>query len=126
MLNFFIWQSLAVFCHIWSTCLPSSSLAALMVTYHIFFLLRFSLVFLMYPTHSSLPNVMCCHIYAIIQTTDFINREDSPLCIFMYWPIYSSNCFQFKGSNGHFLLLRQCPSCTCIAQDISCYNFIYS
>jgi len=78
----------------------------------------------MCPTHSYLLSLICINrIHAFIYTIDFLIIVDSALFIFLYWSMYSSKCFSFRGFRGHFHLLGHGPSFACIAYDASDYGF---
>lgn len=80
--------------------------------------------------HHSMTDQMSCVTTCV---TTYIPLYKPQLSLVQWIPHCALSCtgpyilqsiFPFKGSNSHFHLIRQCPSCTCIAQDTSYYNFI--
>jgi len=103
---FSILQSLAVFWHLVSPRLPTCFFAYLLVDYHTFFVLRFSLVFLIRPS------CRCVRPIPVYVTTTISLYIDIVVIasIFLYLPKHSCYCFPFKGSKRHFPLLGHNPS----------------
>jgi hypothetical protein len=83
--------------------------ASLLVNYYTFFLLKFSLVFLIYTycrCAQPIPYFWAQYVLPLLcphKNTDFIIKLDSPLCIALCWPTYSSKYFWFCSKLGtHF------------------------